>query len=137
MRRISVLIIVILLLAVGVLGYFGYQRYYYNKKIKNKRTAVFTTNGQVYFGFLSDMDKNYVRLYDIYYLKTSELQSNPDKKILLVKMGNELHKPENTMYINRDQILFWQTIQEDSKINDAISKFNQNNTSAVPSTPNP
>lgn len=114
----------ILMIVFGV-GFFG-NKYLLNKKTPLKREAVFMNNGQVYFGYISNSQNQMIKLEDVYYLKIDDLQSaDPNKKIMIVKMGNELHRPENTMYINRDQILFYQPITNESKINDAILKFAQ------------
>lgn len=112
------LIIFLILVGIG----FGIYRHYHPQA--SERSAVFMTNGQVYFGYLTSANQNTVTLNDVYYLKLSDLQNSTNKQILLVKMGNELHGPQNNMYINRSQILFWQTLRPDSKINDAITKFN-------------
>jgi len=116
-----VLLSAVIILFTGGSGFFGY-RYYLLKKLPSDRSAVFMVDGKVYFGYLTDVESNIVTLVDVYYLKTDDLQS-ADKKILLVKMGNELHNPQNVMHINRDQVLFWQNIQPNSKINDAIARF--------------
>lgn len=122
MKQKYVLIIVICLIVAGAAGFLLYKYIY---KAPQKRSAVFMTNGQVYFGYLNGATANTVTLSDVYYLKISDLQNSTNKQILLVKMGNELHGPESNMYIDRSQILFWQTLRPDSKINDAIAKFVQ------------
>jgi hypothetical protein len=98
----------------------------------DQRVAVFLTNGQVYFGYLANADKDYVVLNDIYYLNGQDLL-NPDKtdsvdlkKVSLIKMSNELHQPQSTMNISSNQILFFQKLRPDSRINLAINKFNAN-----------
>lgn len=121
MKRSTAIILALLLIVVGAAGFFGYK---YQINRTKQRSAIFMTNGQVYFGYLSGSNLNTVTLSDVYYLKVSDLQNSTNQKILLVKMGNELHGPENTMYIDRNQILFWQTLRSDSKINAAIVKFN-------------
>ncbi len=128
-----IVLIAILLVAVAAVGFFGY-RYFNGKKATPARSAVFMSNGQVYFGYLSNFDKSTVTLKDVYYLKTEDLAS-ADKRILLVKMGNELHNPENTMHINRDQILFYQDIKDNSKVNDAISRFVSGSTDSLVNPP--
>lgn len=126
----KILIVIILLICAGVIGFFGYlaiNNYYGD----NQRKAVFMDSGQVYFGYIKKLNDQFVELDDVYYLKTSDLEGdNPEKKIILVKMGSELHMPENTMYISRDQILFFQDLQESSKINTSIKTFIQKQTAS-------
>lgn len=88
--------------------------------------AVFLTNGQVYFGKLSNVDRQYVELSDIYYLQVQQ-SVQPDEKatddqpqVSLAKLGSELHAPEDVMHISRDQVLFWENLKSDGKVTEAI-----------------
>ncbi|AKM82025.1 TPA: hypothetical protein DD449_02785 [Candidatus Berkelbacteria bacterium] len=126
-------IIAIVILVFGV-GFFSYK-FYMVKRPSNVRQAVFMSNGQVYFGYVANPKGQVVKLSDVYYLKTNDLTSSDvNKKIVLVKMGNELHQPQNTMFVNRDQIIFFQNLTDSSKINDAISKFVNNQTTSASTT---
>lgn len=91
----------------------------------NKYQAVFLTNNQVYFGKLSKSGSKYPVLRDIYYLRvTQALQpSNPAQQINLVKLGGELHGPEDEMRINREQILFVEDLKADSQVVTAINDY--------------
>ncbi len=123
----KILIIVLIIVVFAGIGFFGYK-YYLESKNSPYREAVFLDNGQVYFGRIERIDQQFMKLSDVYYLKTDDLQSSdPEKKIVLVKMGSELHGPEDAMYINRSQVLFYQKIQDASKINKAIEQFVQKN----------
>ncbi len=91
--------------------------------------AVFLTNGQVYFGKLSDTDKDYVTMTDIYYLQVVQppLQGQQtatttpqSSTISLVKLGNELHGPVDVMHISRSQVLFYEDLKEDGQVVKAI-----------------
>ena len=99
--------------------------------------AVFLDNGQVYFGLLSDVNKDYIRLTDIFYLQV-EQQIQPDQdptdgstpqpqqQISLAKLGNELHGPEDEMFINRDKIVFWENLKSSGQVVTAITDFKVN-----------
>jgi hypothetical protein len=93
--------------------------------------AVFLTNGQVYFGKISNPEGEYVNLKDIYYLQVGPQQGStqggtdqpaqqPGQTISLVKLGNELHGPEDEMHINRAQILFYEDLKESGQVVAAI-----------------
>lgn len=116
--------VIAVLIFVGGISYLSYRFYLSRKGILSKRQAVFLTNGRVYFGYLSNMADTVVKLKDAYYLDSNSL--NPENvkadKILLIKADQELHGPESDMYIYRDQILFFQDIRSDSKVNEAIKK---------------
>ncbi len=91
--------------------------------------AVFLTNNQVYFGRLSHQSSKFATLKDIYYLQITQAQSlqtgasAASPNINLVKLGGELHGPTDKMEINRDHILFVETLKADSRVVTAISDY--------------
>lgn len=104
----------------------------------SKYQAVFLQNGQVYFGHVSNIDNKYVQLKDIFYLQVQQ-QVQPDQQqagdtstpasnqqISLAKLGNELHGPEDLMFISRDQIVFWENLKDDGQVVQAITDYNNN-----------
>lgn len=92
--------------------------------------AVFLTNGQVYFGKLSNANSSYANLEDIYYLQVQQIQpadANAEKqsKVTLIKLGNELHAPLDKMKINKDQVLFIEDLKKDGKVVQAIQRYKE------------
>lgn len=97
---------------------------------KDKYQALSLTNGQVYFGKLSQADSKTVVLKDIYYLQLQEpVQPKADAKTeaerqnkppTLAKLGTELHAPEDAMYVDREQVLFWENLKDNGKVVKAI-----------------
>jgi hypothetical protein len=85
---------------------------------------------QVYFGKLANVDDRYVKLSDIYYLQVQQTvqpdqnaaNQNNNPQVSLAKLGSELHGPEDAMYVNRDQVLFWENIKDDGKVVKAIKE---------------
>lgn len=137
-KSITTVVIILILLAAGGCaakfyvfrhGFLGEQR-----SIKSSQyQAVFLSNGQVYFGKLANVSKNSLKLTDIYYLQVQQsvqpaggdkdstpAQTSPN--VSLAKLGSELHGPEDVMYINRDQVLFWENLKDDSKVVTAIKE---------------
>lgn len=106
---------------------------------QGKYQAVFLTNGQVYFGKINMANNTYLELVDIFYLQVKPVLQqgegdnqnanvNPqDQKteLSLVKLGNELHGPLDRMMINKDQVVFVEDLKDDSKVTDAIKRFQQ------------
>lgn len=92
-----------------------------------KYQAVFMTNGQVYFGKLSDLNKAYADLTDVYYLQVQQAvqpaATDQKSQVSLTKLGSELHGPTDKMHISRDQILFWENLKDDSTIVKAIKDY--------------
>ncbi len=118
--------------------------------------AVFLTNGQVYFGKLSDVSASYATLTDIYYLQVTQppvqqasqgtggqpataaqAQAQAQAQLQLVKLGNELHGPVDEMKINRDQILFFEDIKEDGRVMAAIRDYQSKPQTETPATQAP
>ena len=95
--------------------------------------AVFLTNNQVYFGKLKNFSREYVVLRDIYYLRVSSpLQQTsppgaqqPVPTINLIKIGSELHGPQDRMFIPKDRILFWENMKKDAQVMQAITQRTQ------------
>lgn len=96
---------------------------------KNKMQAVFLSGGQVYFGKVKELNRSYMSMSDIYYLrvnqqvqpKQGETQSAQD--ISLVKLGCELHGPEDKMLINREQVIFWENLKTDGQVAKAVDAY--------------
>jgi len=92
--------------------------------------ALFLSNGQVYFGHLTAVDNDYVKLTDIYYLQvqqtvqpSSSSSSSSNQQVSLAKLGNELHGPEDEMYVAHDQVLFWENLKSSGKVVQAITAY--------------
>ena len=88
----------------------------------NKYQAVFLTNGQVYFGKLKDYYTDRPYITDVYYIQGQDGagaengQSTASENQQLVKLGSELHAPENTMILNKSSILFVENLTEEGKV---------------------
>lgn len=99
----------------------------------DKMQAVFLNGGQVYFGKIKDLNSQYLRLADIFYLRVNQVvQPNQEgnqaqqNDISLVKLGCELHRPSNEMLINRDQVVFWENLKNEDGENTvpgAVKKY--------------
>ena len=93
--------------------------------------AVFLTGGQVYFGKIRALNDKYVGLTDIYYLSVKQQVQPKDgeqvqnSNVDLVKLGCELHGPQDQMLINRDQVVFWENLKNDGKVALAVKEFKQ------------
>ena len=136
----AVLAIIIILL-VGGIGFVAYRRGGIlpasNTVLKDSGdnisdyTAVFLTNGQVYFGKMYSSPGDQLDVRDIYYLQVNQ-QIQPDQKktdtdaqpnVVLVKLGDELHGPNDRMLINKSQVIFTESLKKGSKVVDAIANY--------------
>ena len=129
----KLLVISLIVVSVAITAFVGYALVRgvgsQNYVDSDKYQAVFLSDGQIYFGKLSNVDQQYAVLEDIYYLQVqnnsqvqqAEAQQAP--QIQLVKLGNEIHGPEDEMIINADQILFWENLKDEGQVADAIARY--------------
>ncbi len=92
--------------------------------------AVFLESGEVYFGSLEKYNSRFYKLSNVYYLKYgSALQQDskpagnaPEQKLNLIKLGGELHGPENVMYIASAKVMFIENLKDSSSVVQAMKK---------------
>jgi hypothetical protein len=93
--------------------------------------SVYLTNNMVYFGKLSKINNEFVTLSDVYYLppqseqnNQADQQNNKQPQYSLVKLGGALHGPEDTIHINKKEILYW---ENNGKATQAIKNYQTKN----------
>lgn len=119
-----------------------------------KMQAVFLNGGQVYFGKITTLNDKFMRIGEIYYLRVNQTVQ-PDgsgaagQDISLVKLGCELHGPQDSMVINQSQIIFWENLKDDGQVAKAVAEYKKqnpngqkcetasSNTNTTPTTPAP
>lgn len=83
--------------------------------------AVFLSNGQVYFGKLTAPGGDFYYLRNVFYLSSqTSPQSGKAPVQRLIKLGNEIHGPEDLMVMNRSQILFVENLKPSGRVSKAI-----------------
>ncbi len=127
----------VLLVAIGWLIFSSSTTTGESNQVKsNEYQAVFlnggATSGAVayttYFGHVTKLAPSYFILKDVYYLTTSTTGNNQAANPQLTKLGcQQLHSPEDEMIINRNQVAFWENLQDSGKVVQAIKQFQQQN----------
>ena len=145
---VSILIVVIIVVVVlfvldttGAISLFGSKNDEPTKTVSvtGDWQAVFLTNGQVYFGQLSEVGSAYPEVTNIYYLQVQEVPIQPAEpaideagvqpaeqtaqQMVLVKFGTEMHRPQDQMFINNDHILFYENLEGESQVIKAINDY--------------
>lgn len=97
-----------------------------------KMQAVFLNGGQVYFGNIKSINSQYLNMSNIYYLRVNQQvqpngNSSSSNDISLVKLGCELHGPQDTMVINQSQIIFWENLKADGQVAKAVADYVKQN----------
>ena len=124
---IFVVVLVIALLFAIVFGSPKSQSDYINN---SKLQAVFLNTGQVYFGNVASINAQYLVLTNIFYLQTnssgaSASTTNSSSNVSLVKLGCELHAPYDQMVINMQQVTFWENLQANGQVAQAVAKYDK------------
>lgn len=135
-----VVALVVIFLVVGavcsMVGVYGWGGDSIARPSSRDWQAVFLTNGQVYFGKVTDVGRKTLTLSDIYYLQvvTKPLQqtqqgeaasasTQTQQELTLIKLGNEIHGPQDRMTINIDQVLLTEKLKSDSRVVQAIVQY--------------
>ena len=96
--------------------------------------AVFLTNGQVYFGKVTELNSKYLVLNNVFYIEnnsSSPTTTTPNSNYTLRKLGTtELHLPEDEMVINRDTVTFWENLKDTSQVVTKINEYYKNPSSS-------
>jgi hypothetical protein len=141
--RLEIFVVIVgsalLLAAVALyLGFSGSPTTSESKRVDtSKYQAVFlnggATSGSVayttYFGHVTKLTGSYMVLNDVYYLTTATTtDQNQTASPQLTKLGcQQLHSPTDEMIINRNQVAFWENLQDSGKVVQAIKQFKQQN----------
>ena len=105
--------------------------------LTEKWQAVFLSNNQVYFGQVIKVNNDFVVLRNIYYLQVvnqplqrSQEGTQPttgtqetEQRLTLIKLGNEIHGPKDEMILNRDHVVLFEDLKNDSQVVKAINDY--------------
>lgn len=83
-----------------------------------KLQAIFLNNGIIYFGTLREVNRAYVSIEDGYSLQNNAAKNQQGMN--LVKLTDEVHRPENKIFIPKTQISFWENLKDDSPVTKLI-----------------
>ena len=94
----------------------------------NKKTdqfqAVFLTNGQVYYGKITDSQGQFYTIEDVFYVLRSPSQAEGQApQLQLIKRGKELHGPTDALQINRDHIAFVEEVGPKGQVMQKIVEY--------------
>lgn len=127
---------VLLLLKTG-----PFQKESVNKTYSKNYYAMVLKSGQIYFGKIQEEKNGFLTIESVYYFKVMNVQVpqptlNPKSKIkqatpsaqfkkqfTILKLGSEIHGPTDSLMLNRDQVKSIEELKENSKIVQAIKKY--------------
>lgn len=121
-------VLVLVLLGALVLGGIYLYDKYLSGESNGVYSAVFLSNGQVYFGKIKDNNSKEIILDNVFYLQSGNQsavsgQSIQGSQFTLVKLGNELHGPTDELFINKQNVLFYEYLRSDSQVVQSIKNY--------------
>lgn len=117
-------------LLVGAWALFGGQKNGQQTGIDSGRyQAVFLSNGQIYFGKLQSFTDTTFKMTNIYYPQQTsaddsaktDVQSQ-NNNIQLIRLGDEVHGPDNEMFLTKTQVLYYENLQANSKVSQLMDQ---------------
>ncbi len=124
------MIVIAAVVAVVVLvgGWFAWQGMQAPSMVINssKYQAVSIVDGQIYFGKLSVVNDDYVKLTNAYYLQAQppkdttetddEAPAAEQNDVKLIKLANKIYGPENEIVIAKSQIVSYENLKSDGQV---------------------
>jgi len=86
--------------------------------------AVYLDSGQVFYGRKDKSDKNYVVMSNVFYYHPA-IKLTKSGNVRLVKVGTEIHQPQDFVYVNKQHIDRQEQLSSDSKVVKAIEQYNE------------
>lgn len=125
--------IIVSILLLGTAGWMTYRQIQTNSLIDtSKYQAVLLSNGQWYFGKLHKAGDESYKLTNVFYLErqngtdaenTDQKQLSDTTKPVLVKLGNEIHAPEDVMIIKDEQLIFYENIKDSGQVASLMKEY--------------
>ena len=84
--------------------------------------AVILSNDKLYFGRLEEHSDTFLRLEEAYFLRETREGEEGEAVQALLPVARELHGPENSMLIGRDEIVLVENLAADSPVLNEIRR---------------
>lgn len=78
--------------------------------------AVILSNDKVYFGQIDDVSDDFYRLDNAFFLREQRESAEAEPQRALLPVNREIHAPDNTMLIRKDEVVLVENLAEDSPI---------------------
>lgn len=124
------IVIVVLIALLTVIGVLSFKRRGLPRIDPNVYQVVVLKEGLQFFSHLKNIDTRSPYLTEVYYLRKEEKTPDSGQSISLIKRGTgeEIYNPEDLLYFNWDNVLFWENLQPKSKVMDAIQQLKNKQT---------
>lgn len=89
---------------------------------KSRYQAVILSNDKVYFGKISAKSAEFYELTDAFFLRETREGDDAEPVRSLLPVNREIHAPDNTMLIRRDEVVLIENLAKDSPLLKEISR---------------
>lgn len=132
--------VIVLAIILGGMALWLHNKEYAQTMPNDTYQAVFLSNGQVYFGKLAPLNRDYMKLSDVYYLQQSQSEALTEEaaaetaettaeeattqtEFAVFRLGEtEIHQPTNEIILSREHIIMWENMEPTSQVIDAINR---------------
>ena len=91
--------------------------------IDSKRyQAVILTNDKVYFGKIHDTSSTFFTLDDAFFLRETKASDTAEPVRALLPANSEIHAPDNTLLIRKDEVVLVENLAKDSPVLEEINR---------------
>lgn len=122
------LVVVVAVIAVVAGGYW-FLKGRGGSAVSSEYKGVYLTNGRAYYGKIAEDNANDVLLRDVYYLvmvnPPADSEATQQAQPRLIKLGGEISGPMDEMRVNREHILYIETLKEEGQVVQAIRKYQE------------
>ena len=84
--------------------------------------AVILSNDKVYFGRIEDVSDDFFQLDNAFFLRETRASAEAEPDRSLLPVNREIHAPDNTMLIRKDEVVLVENLAEDSPILTEINR---------------
>lgn len=84
--------------------------------------AVILSNDKVYFGRIDDASDEFFQLDNAFFLRETRADAEAEPERSLLPVNREIHAPDNTMLIRKDEVVLVENLAEDSPILTEINR---------------
>lgn len=128
----TVLLCLVLLIVAGGVWTVFFSRSNLPSYIKtNKYQTVELANNHAYYGKITKMTDTEIILSDVFYIQapTQTDETKTDAKFELIKIGKEMAGAEDTILINRSQVVLVENLSDDGQVVQQIKAYHKQNKS--------
>ncbi len=97
----------------------------------NQYQALQLANGQAYYGHITNLSGKFVRIQDVFYLSENQTLQGDEQtgssSLQLIKLGCERHSPDDEIIISRDQLSYWENLDNNGELVKKIDEFKTKN----------